>query len=126
MNAEKNQLHFLFRKPKLPVIVCIDQDITAVKTLQKLANILLDLKIIEASKIIIIDLTGEEFWFNYEYSVLSPGFAYKKWTKKKIIEIYNRGHKEEQMTYSTASISNKRFDKLIIEICDLLLARDEV
>ncbi|MGD9210330.1 MAG: hypothetical protein PVI90_06115 [Desulfobacteraceae bacterium] len=69
-----------------------------------------------------IDSTGEEFWYSPENYAISPEFAFKKWTKKKIIEMFNAGTnaKELKKQYSTKSISNKRLNRIIIDICEML------
>ena len=53
---------------------------------------------------------------------LSPGFAFKRWTKKRIVEIFNSSTNalELMQEYSIKSLSNKRLDKIVRDICELL------
>lgn len=72
--------------------------------------------------IAVIDSTGEEFWYSPEFEVLSPGFAFKRWTKKQIIDLFNESSnsKEMQMTYSEKSLSSKNLSKIIFDVCKLI------
>jgi hypothetical protein len=49
--------------------------------------------------------------------------AFKKWTKKQIIELYNNSPnaKENKNSYPIKSLSNKRLSSIISDICELLL-----
>ena len=70
----------------------------------------------------VVDSTGSEFWYSPENYVLSPGFAFKKWTKKKIIETFNsyENTKDTMQQYSMKSLSSKRLEKVIRDICEIL------
>jgi hypothetical protein len=73
--------------------------------------------------IIAIGSTGEEFWYSPENYVIAPGFAFKKWTKKRLIELYNDSNSVNNDTkYSAKSLSSKRLTQLISDICNLLKA----
>lgn len=71
----------------------------------------------------VIDSTGEEFWYSPEHFALSPGMAFKKWTKKRIIELYNNSPnaKDNKNSYPIKSLSNKKLSRIISDICELLL-----
>jgi hypothetical protein len=70
----------------------------------------------------VIDSSGEEFWYLPEQVVLAPGFMQRKWTKKKIIELFNQSEtaKEKNMRYSTKSLSSKRLATIVADICSIL------
>jgi len=70
----------------------------------------------------VIDFTGEEFWYEPEQSVLSPGFLFKKWTKKQLIEMFNGSSnaKSSMQEYSMKSLSSKRLERIVGDICELL------
>ena len=55
-------------------------------------------------------------------TALMPGIARKRWTKKKIIDLFNNSDeaKEGNIQYPMKSLSNKRLDIIITEICGLL------
>lgn len=50
------------------------------------------------------------------------GLLNKKWTKKQIIELYNKNliSDENGTEYSLKSISNKKVSRIVGEICELL------
>lgn len=58
--------------------------------------------------IAIIDSIGEEFWYNFNSEILSPGFTFKRWTKKRIIGLFNASSNSKKLgkSYSMKSISN--------------------
>ena len=70
----------------------------------------------------VIDSTGEEFWYSPDQFVLTPGFAFKRWTKKRIVETFNSSKNavELMQEYSMKSLSNKRLDKIVRDIRELL------
>lgn len=69
-----------------------------------------------------VDSTGSEFWYTPEHYTLIPGFVLKKWTKKQIIETFNNSEnaKMTSQEYSMKSLSSKRLDKIIHDICTIL------
>ena len=69
-----------------------------------------------------IDSTGVEFWYTPQQQVISPGFVSKKWTKKKIIELFNESSnaKKAKLEYPLKSLSSKRLAKIITNICEAL------
>ncbi len=71
----------------------------------------------------VIDSTGEEFWYSPEHVTLSPGMAAKRWTKKRIIELYNNSPNVEdnKSSYPLKSLSSKRLSRIISDICELLV-----
>jgi len=71
-------------------------------------------------KVQLIDSTGKEYWFHTEAQFLAPGFFCKKWSKKKIIDLYNSSlnSDEPHKAYSTKSLPNKKLTTVIREICE--------
>lgn len=69
-----------------------------------------------------VDSTGSEFWYFPEQYILSPGFVTKKWTKKKLIETFNNSSnaKELNKEYSMKSLSSKKLQEVIGDICRIL------
>jgi len=53
---------------------------------------------------------------------LSPGFVTKKWTKKNLIEIFNNSSNARELNqkYSMKSLSSKKLEKVIEDICRIL------
>ncbi len=67
---------------------------------------------------IIIDSSGEEFCYDHEHSVIAPGFLRKPWTKKRIIELYNK-HCQNGKSYNK-NYKNIKLSQIVNEICELL------
>ncbi|MDY6970623.1 MAG: hypothetical protein SVR08_18510 [Spirochaetota bacterium] len=123
MNDNKIEFKILLRKPKYPVIIVSADSLHSAFNIQELAeSCLSSFPIDDRTYITVIDSTGSEFWYSPENIVLSPGFAFKKWTKKRIIETYNssRNVNNNLQEYSMKSLANKRLDKIIYDICQLL------
>ncbi len=70
----------------------------------------------------VVDSTGAEFWYSPEHRALTQGFAFKKWTKKQIVETFNNSENAKTLSqeYSTKSLSSKRLDKIVNDICEIL------
>jgi len=120
-----NQIEFkiIFRAPKYPVIVVSSDRLYSSFNINQLADSCISSTPMRDKKIVqVIDTTGEEFWYSPEEYVLSPGFSFKKWTKKKIIETFNSSNnaKDLKKTYSIKSISSKRLDRIVKDICEML------
>ena len=123
MAKEKQEFTILFRKPIYPLIVISHDDIlmSAFNIQELAACCLAAIPSKEGGVIKAIDSAGEEFWYSPENCAIAPGFAFKKWTKKKIIDLYNSSSLVmEETTYSNKSMSNKRLSVIISDICKLL------
>ncbi len=123
MSREQKEFAILFRRPKYPLIVISADDIVmpAFNIKELAAYCLATIPSKEGGVIRAIDSTGEEFWYSPENCAIAPGFGFKKWTKKKIIELYNNSNSVTNDTiYSDRSLSNKRLTQIITDICNLL------
>ena len=118
--------HILIRKPKYPLIVISSDTLYPAFDIQELAQNCVKSTLSDGETLIkAIDSSGEEFWYTPEKFVIAPGFFCKKWTKKKIVELYNKDLDENQKEhqYSTKSLSSKRLNKIVLDICNLLNER---
>lgn len=117
------EFNIIMRKPKYPVIVLSADRLYSAFNIKQLAKNCISSTPIEGKSIIqVIDSTGEEFWYSPEQYVLSPGFAFKKWTKMQLIDMFNSSSnaKSQAQEYSTKSLSSKRLEKIVSDICELL------
>lgn len=115
--------HILIRKPKYPLIVISSSTLYPAFNIQELAQNCVKSTLSDGETLIkAIDSSGEEFWYTPEKYVIAPGFFSKKWTKKKIVELFNKSLDENQKEhqYSTKSLSSKRLDKIVLDICNIL------
>jgi len=120
-----NKIEFavIFRSPKYPLFVVDKDRLLSAFNIDELADCCISSTPLEGRKIVqVIDSTGEEFWYTPDNYALSPGFSFKKWTKKRIIETYNDSINAQlsEQPYSLKSISSKKIEKIIHDICILL------
>ena len=123
MAQEKRDFNILFRRPKYPLIVISANNLLlAALNIKELAVCCLSATPVKEGGVVkAIDSTGEEFWYSPENCAISPGFAFKIWTKKQIIELYNNCDLVMDDTkYSEKSLSGKRLSHIIADICNLL------
>jgi hypothetical protein len=123
MKKQRIKFKILFRSPKYPVIVISQEKLLTGYNIDTLSMALLSVSPpSEKEYVKVIDFTGEEFWFFPDKIYLTPGFFSKKWTKKKVIELYNNSSnaKKSNSNYPLKSLSSKKFSRIIGEICELL------
>ncbi|NYZ67763.1 hypothetical protein H0A36_17250 [Endozoicomonas sp. SM1973] len=121
----KVEFNVILRNPVYPVIIIsVDRLYSAFNINQLAENCLKSIPAEKSEIIKAIDSTGKEFWYSASRHTISPGFSFKKTTKKQIIEMYNKsqGVNKSDLEYSVKSLSNKRLDRIIIEICERLKA----
>lgn len=115
--------HILIRKPKYPLIVISSTTLYPAFDIMELAQNCVKSTLSDGETFIkAIDSYGEEFWYTPEKYIIAPGFFCKKWTKKKIVELYNNSlnGNQKEYQYSTQSLSSKRLDKIVLDICKSL------
>ena len=119
---EEKKFVIWLRGPKYPVIVISKDQLRAAFNIEELAKCCMASVPEEDSEIVkAIDFSAEEFWYSPKHNFISPGFTRKRWSKKKIIELYNDcdlvGDEDK---YSTKSLSSKRRERIMSDICNLL------
>ena len=123
MSKEQINFRILLRSPKYPVIVVTEEGLYSAYNIKQLAALcVLSEPIDDDFEITVIDSSGDDFKYFQEHTALMPGFLNKKWTKKQIIELYNKSlyAGEKGTEYSLKSISNKRVSRIVGDICELL------
>ena len=123
MVREQIKFNVLFRKPEYPLIVISQDKLTAAFNITELAESCIASKLPEDETVIkAIDSSAEEFWYLPDNFTIAPGFAFKKWTKKQIVELYNSSSNAEKSDekYPLKSLSNKKLSRIIGDICNLL------
>jgi hypothetical protein len=116
-------LKVVFRSPEYPVFVVDRNKLLSAFDIDELARCCVSSNPLDGRTVVqVIDSTGEEFWYTPDVCILSPGFTFKKWTKKRIIETYNNSINAElsEKPYSLKSISSKKLERIIYDICTLL------
>jgi hypothetical protein len=116
----------LFRRPEYPVFIVSSGKINPAFNLKELAKICVTIAPDGNNKSQIIDSKGSEFWYMPDKFILSPGFVTKKWTKKKLNETFNNcsNARESQQEYSMKSLSSKKLENIIVDLCESLNAKN--
>ena len=123
MAENKLGVTFVFRSPVYPAIVISRDELIAAFGPKSLVIFLLSAPPPVAGKnVIMIDSTGEEFWYIKDLHAVTPGFFPPRWTKKRIIELYNESTNARNMnqSYPMRSLSSKKLSRIITEICQLI------
>lgn len=112
----------MFRSPKYPVLLLASGKTYSAFNLEQLAEICVSIKLNDNTKVQVIDSKGSEFWYMPEKFILSPGFVFKKWSKKQLIETFNNSLniRESQQEYSMKSLSSKKVERIIGDLCRIL------
>lgn len=119
---EKIEFLVMFRSPKYPVLLLASGKTYSAFNLEQLAEICVSIKLNDNTKVQVIDSKGSEFWYMPEKFILSPGFVFKKWSKKQLIETFNNSLniRESQQEYSMKSLSSKKVERIIGDLCRIL------
>jgi hypothetical protein len=119
---EKVEFLVMFRSPKYPVLLLASGKTYSAFNLEQLAEICVSIKLNDNTKVQVIDSKGSEFWYMPEKFILSPGFVFKKWSKKQLIETFNNSLniRESQQEYSMKSLSSKKAERIIGDLCRIL------
>ena len=120
---EEVEFRIFLRRPEYPVLIISSEKLYSAHNLKQLAEICVSLPLEGAeNKTRMVDSTGSEFWYFPEQYILSPGFGTKKWTKKKLIETFNNSSNARELNkeYSMKSLSSKKLQEVIGDICRIL------
>lgn len=120
-----NELSHLFRNPSYPVIVEIDGNLVAAKSIRKLCEQLLRFDLVERKSYNAIDTTGEAWTLIVMEgkAVLSPIAFPKQRTKLELIRWFNdrKNKPADEIEYSEKSLSSKRLDRIVAELADRIV-----
>ncbi|MGZ5029988.1 MAG: hypothetical protein ACXWAT_10000 [Methylobacter sp.] len=120
---EEVEFKIMFRRPEYPVLIVSPGKLYSAFNLKQLAEICVSLSPVGSeNRLCIVDSTGSEFWYLPEEYTLSPGFVTKKWSKKRLIETFNNSSnaRESNQEYTMRSLSSKKLEKVIVDICVIL------
>ena len=114
-------LGVLFRPPRFPVIVFAPGRVGAARSLAGLDKVLATFPQSPSGRDMkMVDLTGEEFCYNAEQSVSTPGFTIRRWTKKQIIGTYNNSPEGHRLPCRATSLSGRKLADVVTEVCGLI------
>jgi hypothetical protein len=115
-------LNFLFRKPRLPIIIDTGAGLLGVKSWTICEKHLATVTFPDMAPRDVIDSSAEAFSLYPEHMAFSPLTFKKRWTKLAIIELYNGSRGPGRPEYPTTSLGNKTLEKVVKDIVDLLAA----
>ena len=116
-------LNFLFRKPRLPIIIHTGAGLLGAKSWATCAKRLASSAFQDTAVRQVIDANGEGFSLHPEHLAFSPLTFKKRWTKTAIIALYNELKSPGQPEYPTISLGNKNLEKVVKDIVELLEAQ---
>lgn len=115
-------LNFLFRKPRLPIIIDTGAGLIGAKSWVACEKRLTAFTFSDMAVRHVIDGAGEGFSFSPEHLAFSPLSSKKRWTKAAIINLYNSKKGPDQSDYPATSLGNKSLEKVVTDIVELLAA----
>ena len=117
------EIKIALRNPLYPVILISSDRLYSGNNIKELAYCLIASDPLDGEDDIkIIDCTGEEFCYLPDEGIVLPGFTFTRWTKRKIIDLYNESinSKETGISYSIKSLSSKKLSRIVTDICELI------
>lgn len=111
---------YVFRRPKYPLLIETDVRVFGAKNGQKIERLLSKGAFLNKDNYIVIDSSGEGWSFSTEHFVIHPMTLLKRWSKVKIIELYNASLANAgfEQKFEHGNLSNKNMTKIIYEIVD--------
>jgi len=93
------------------------------KTPRQLSDQFASIEVAPGEQIPLIDANAEGWALDTDHMIISPLTFKKAWTKKEVIEMFNKSKTASQagLEYPARSLSSKRFDRIIGEIVKLIL-----
>ncbi len=113
-------VQYLFRKPKYPILIETDGRVMGARSAERIDRLCKQSSFTAKQTYIVIDSIGEGWSFSPDHNVISPLAMHKRWTKAKIIELFNASLDQTQSDahYKSGSLSSKRLEKIVREIVE--------
>ena len=117
-----SKLTCVFRRPRFPIICKISGELVAGENLQQFERRLGNVDLSVADSFDIVDGTGKGWVLHPDLSAISPLTLDRRWTKSRVIEMFNTSANAQRMglQYPHPSFANRRLDMVIREVVDLL------
>jgi hypothetical protein len=123
----EEMIRFIFRRPEFPVICDAQGVLIGAQTPKQLHHQIRSIELSQGEKLPVVDATGEGWVLHTDLMILSPLTFKKRWTKKEVIELFNKSQTAKQagLEYPLRSLSSKRFDRIAGEIVKLALTANK-
>ena len=117
-----SELKLVLRRPRFPIICQIGAELVAGDTLQQFERRLKKVDLSIDDTFSIVDGTGEGWALHRDLSAISPLTLDKRWTKIRVIEMFNASENARRggMGYPQRSLANRRLAAVIRDVADLL------
>ena len=121
-------IRFFFRRPKFPVICDVQGTLIGAQTPGKLAEVVDSIELPKGEQLPFIDADAEGWVLDTDHMIVSPLTFKKHWTKKEVIEVFNKSKtaRQAELEYPVKSLSSKRFDRIVGDIVELILIAKSV
>ncbi|WP_018402891.1 hypothetical protein [Marinobacter gelidimuriae] len=113
-------IQYLFRKPKYPVLIETDERVMGARSGERIGRLCNQSSFDAKESYIVIDSSGEGWSFFPAHEVISPLTTQKRWTKAKIIELFNASlaGTGNDAHYEPGSLSSRRLEQIVREIVE--------
>lgn len=115
------EVTFAFRLPEFPIMGDIDGWLILAKSAAEFARRLDQVELKPEGRYYLVDSIGNEWVFSTDGQYVMPTLK-RKWSKKKIVQMYNDSKNSEQIgvKYSERSLSIKHFATIFADIVELV------
>ena len=113
-------VQYLFRKPKYPILIETDGRVMGARSAERIGRLCKQSSFTAKQSYIVIDSSGEGWSFYPDHEGISPLTTHKRWTKAKIIELFNASlaQTESNAKYKPGSLSSRRLEQIVREIVE--------
>lgn len=115
-------IRYLFRKPKYPMICDLGDSLIGARSEKRFLAQLEDADLEPGEMYPMVDATGQGWSFHSDHEIISPFSVKYRWTKREVIELFNQSAtaRKAGLEFPMKSLANKRVDRIIGEIADLI------
>lgn len=113
-------MQFAFRLPKFPVLFDAGTSLIVARSKEQLASRVARLTLSPGECREIVDASGERFCLFPESMVVAPSISARRWTKMKIIDLYNARRTASAPELRATSLGSRTLAQVVSEAVELL------
>jgi hypothetical protein len=113
-------MNFILRLPKFPVLLDAGDSLVLARSRSQFEAKVSKLTFADNTKRDIIDANAEGFSLYAEKMFVTPNISAHRWTKIRIIELYNSRRKPGTPELRSTSLGNRSLEKIVSEAVELL------
>lgn len=113
-------MQFVFRSPKFPLLLDTGSSLIFARSKAQLTTRVAKLSLPADELREIVDASGEGFCMYPETMIVAPSITARKWTKMKIIDLYNSRRTSGAPELRATSLGNRSLSQVVSEAVDLL------